>query len=86
MDPYAFVQSRVIKDGDKWAMAPENPPEDMRTWTGWSAFIPAPVDIVKKKGDAVRIAFRADYIPVEDGTVILAGYNDLEKIVTALRG
>ncbi|MFD2140218.1 hypothetical protein [Ancylobacter oerskovii] len=58
----------------------------MRTWSGWSAFIPAPVDIVKKRGDAIRINFKADYIPVENGTVSMAGYNDLEKIVTALRG
>ncbi|MBS7532148.1 hypothetical protein KHC28_00515 [Ancylobacter sonchi] len=86
MEPYALVNRRFAKDGDKWIMAPENPPGGLRTWSGWSAFIPQPWEAVKKKGDTVKIGFRADYIAVEGGTVVAAGYNDLEKIVLVLRG
>ncbi|MDR6953764.1 hypothetical protein J2X65_003127 [Ancylobacter sp. 3268] len=84
MESYDLELRRFAKDGDKWVMSPDHPPESMQTWSNWSAFIPQPRDAVKKKVDAVRIAFRAEYIAVEGGTVIMAGYNDIEKIVKAL--
>ena len=86
MEPYRYEQRRFAKDALGNLTLPPHPlPSDRRTWTGWSAFIPDTPGAVKKKGDAVKISFGADYLEAPGGTIIVAGYSDLEKIVKALR-
>ncbi|MDR6955695.1 hypothetical protein J2X65_005078 [Ancylobacter sp. 3268] len=76
--------AKVNRGGDKWVVAPDNPPDA-------HADVVRLVDLQdtpgaeKKRGDTVKIGFRANYIEVPGGTIVAAGYNDLEKIVWALR-
>lgn len=86
MEPYELARRRFAQDDRGQPVMPPDPlPDEQRTWSGWSAFVPGKLDEVKARAAAVRIAFPADYIPVAGGVVIVAGFTDLEKIVQALR-
>ena len=38
--PYEIVRRPITKIDDVWASVPANPPKDLRTWSGFAAFIP----------------------------------------------
>lgn len=85
MQPFEIVRKNITKVGPDWQVAPDRPPADMRTWTGFLAFVPGDRAEIKKRVDAVPISFTADLLPAEDGARVLAGYSDLAKIVKDLR-
>lgn len=83
--PYDIVQRRITKINDAWASVPDDAPADLRTWSGFAAFVPGDLDAIKKAVAKVRISFPETVLPADGGAWIYAGYNDLEKIVKALR-
>ncbi len=84
--PYEIVRRRITKINDKFAEVPADPPLDLRTWSGFAAFVPGDMITVKGAIGKVRTAFPETVLPAEGGAWIYAGYNDLEKIVKAIRG
>ncbi|ADH87378.1 hypothetical protein Snov_0041 [Ancylobacter novellus DSM 506] len=85
MQPYEIIRKNITKVGPDWQIAPDQPPVDMRVWSGFVAFVPGDRAEIKKRVDAVRISFTADLLPAEGGVWVLAGYSDLAKILKALR-
>ncbi|MDF2619289.1 MAG: hypothetical protein K0S00_1948 [Xanthobacteraceae bacterium] len=85
MRPFEIVRKNITKGGPDWQIAPDQPPADMRFWSGFLAFVPGDRTEIKKRIDAVRISFTADLLPAEGGVWVLAGFSDLEKILKALR-
>ena len=84
--PYEIIRRRITKIDDKFAEVPAHPPADMRTWSGFAAFIPGDVITIKGAIGKVRISFPETVLPAEGGAWVYAGYNDLEMIVKSLRG
>lgn len=85
MQPFEIVRKNITRVGSDWQVAPDQPPLDMRIWSGFLAFVPGDRAEIKKRVDAVRISFTADLLPAEGGAWVHAGFSDLEKIVKALR-
>ncbi|MGA0563655.1 hypothetical protein ACO2RV_14520 [Ancylobacter sp. VNQ12] len=85
MEPYKIVLKKLAKSGNEWVIAPEDPPAEMRVWTGQCAFVPGDITELRKRVAAVRISFLADVLPAEGGGWVHAGASDLVKLLKALR-
>jgi hypothetical protein len=85
MNPFEIVRKNITKVGPDWQVAADQTPAEMRVWSGFLAFVPGDAMEIRKRVDAVKISYRADIIPEKAGAWVMAGYNDLEKIVRALR-
>jgi len=84
--PYEIICRPITKISDAWASVPDDGPDDLRRWSGFAAFVPGDVITIKGAIGKVRTSFPETILPAESGAWIYAGYNDLEKIVKALRG
>jgi len=85
MEPYKIVLKKITKAGNEWIIAPDNPPADMRIWSGQCAFVPGDIVALRKCVAEIRISFTADVLPAEGGGWVYAGASDLVKLVDALR-
>jgi len=84
--PYEIVRRRITKIDDALAEVPENAPPELRTWSGFAALVPGDVAAIKGAIGKVRLSLPETVLTTEGGAWVYAGYNDLEKIVKALRG
>ena len=85
MEPYKIVLKKITKAGNEWIIAPENPPADMRIWSGQCAYVPGDIAELRKRVAAVRISFTADVLPAEGGGWVHAGVSDLVRILEAIQ-
>jgi len=84
--PYEIIRRRITKIDDVWASVPAFPPAELRTWSGFAAFIPGDVITIKGAIGKVRISFPETVLHADGGAWVYAGYNDLVMIVKSLRG
>ena len=84
--PYEIVQRRITKINGEWASVPDDPPADLRTWSGFAAFVPGDMITIKKGIAKVQTSFPETVLAADGGAWVYAGHNDLLKIVEALRG
>ena len=84
--PYEIIRRPITKLDDVWVSVPDDAPVDLRTWSGFAAFVPGDVNMIKKAIAKVQISLPETVIAADGGAWVYAGHNDLAKILTALRG